>query len=96
MMCGAKGRLWPAIAHLLAMSLRSLLRHFAPPTNANYALSSLFAKANIGFCLFAAGLGPQACGPAVPMKSPSPSSLGARCLLKQTSAFAQCWDFMLS
>ena len=38
--------------------LRSLLRHFAPPTNANYALSSLFAKANIGFRLFAAGLWP--------------------------------------
>ena len=80
-MCCAKGRLWPAIAHLLAMSLRSLLQHFAPPTNANYALSSLFAKANIGFRLFAASLGPRACGPAVRMKSPSPSSLGARCLL---------------
>ena len=44
-----KGPFWPAIAHLLAMSLCSLLRHFAPPTNANYAQSALFAKANIGF-----------------------------------------------
>ena len=77
-MCHAKGRLWPAMAHLLATSLHSLLRHFAPPTNANYALSSLFAKANISFRLFAVGLGPQACGPVVRMKSQSPSSLGAR------------------
>ena len=43
-----------------ATSLRSLLRHFAPPTNATYARSALFAKANIGFRLFAAGLRP--CG----------------------------------
>ena len=61
----AKGRLWPAMAHLLTVSLRSLLRHFAPPTNANYARSELFAKANIGFRLFAAGLGPRANGVAV-------------------------------
>ena len=86
-MCRAKGSLWPAIAHLLATSLRPLLRHFAPPINANYVRSALFAKANIGFHLFAAGLGPRACGPAVRMKSPSPSSLGA---------FARCRDFMLS
>ena len=92
----AKGPFWPAIAHLLATSLRSLLRHFAPPTNANYARSALFAKANIGFRLFAAGLGPRACGPVVRMKSPSPSSHGARCLLKQTSALARCRDFMVS
>ena len=92
----AKGPFWPAITHLLATSLCSLLQQFAPPTNANYAQSMLFAKANIGFHLFAAGLGPRACGPAVRMKSPSPSSLGAQCLLKQTSAFAPCRDFMLS
>ena len=95
-MCHAKGSLWPGIAHLLAMLLCSLLQHFTPPTNANYARSALFAKANIGFRLFAAGLGPRACGPAVLIKFPSPSSLGAQCLLKQTSAFAQCRDFMLS
>ena len=92
-MCRAEGRLWPLYAHLLATSLRSLLRHFAFSTNANYARSSNFAKANLGFRLFAAAL---VVGPAVRMKSPSPSSLGARCLLKQTSAFAQCQDFMLS
>ena len=48
-MCRAKSCLWPSIAHLLTMSLHSLLRHFTPPTNANYAQSMLFAKANIGF-----------------------------------------------
>ena len=95
-MCCAMGRLWPAITHLLAMSLRSLLQHFTPPTNTNYAWSQLFSKANIGFHLFAAGLGLQACGPAVCMKSLLPSSLRAQCLLKQTSAFARCQDFMLS
>ena len=92
----AKDCLWPAIAHLLTMLLRSLLRHFAPPTNANYARSELFAKANIGFHLVAAVLGPCACGPVVHMKSPSLSSLRAQCLLKQKSAFNPCRDFMLS
>ena len=65
-MCRAKGRLWPLHAHLLATSLRSLLRHFAFPTNANYAQSSKFAKANLGFRLFTVAsvriLGPAACG----------------------------------
>ena len=68
----AKGPFWPAIAHLLVMSLCSLLRYSAPPTNANYARSALFAKANIGFRLFAAGLFPQACSPAVEHEIPIP------------------------
>ena len=68
----AKGPFWPAITHLLAMSLCSLLRHSAPPTNANYARSALFAKANIFFRLFAAGLGPQACSPSVEHETPIP------------------------
>ena len=90
-MCRTKGPLWPAIAHLLTTSVTLL----APPTNANYARSTLFAKANIGFRLFAEGLGPRACGPAVHMKSPSP--LGARFVhYMNKSAFTQCWDFMLS
>ena len=92
----AKGRLWPLHAHLLATSLRSLLRHFAFPIDANYTQSSKFAKANLDFHLFVSSHGPWAFGPVVCMKSPSPSSLGAQCLLKQTSAFARCWDFMLS
>ena len=48
-MCHAKGLFGPP-------SLIYLQRCFAPPTNANYARSSLFAKANIGFRLFAVGL----------------------------------------
>ena len=68
----AKGPFWPAIGHLLATSLRSLLRHFAPPANANYARSALFAKANIGFRLFAAGLGPLTCSPVVEHEIPIP------------------------
>ena len=59
-MCHTKGHLWPAIAHLLATSLTLLASTFCSSHQRNYALSSLFAKANIGFRLFAAGLWP--CG----------------------------------
>ena len=90
----AKGPFWPTITHLLATSLRSLLQHFAPPTNANYARSVLFAEANIGFCLFAAGLSPQACSSAVEHEIPIP--VFARSMMSaKTSAFARCQDFML-
>ena len=68
----AKGPFWPTITHLVATSLRFLLRHFAPPTNANYAQSALFAEANIGFRLFAASLSPQACSSAVEHEIPIP------------------------
>ena len=83
----AKGPSWPAIAHLLAMSLRSLLLHSAPPTNANYARSTLFAKANISFRLFAVGLGPQACGPAVEHEIPIPISARSSMFAKANIGF---------
>ena len=54
-------------------------RHFAPcfdisllPPRANFTRSALFAKANIGFRLFAVGLGPRACGPVVEHEIPMP------------------------
>ena len=66
----AKGHLWPLHTHLLAMSLRSLLRHFAFPTDANYARSSKFAEANLGFHLFASRHGPRALSPEVEHEIP--------------------------
>ena len=52
------------------------------PPCANYARSVLFAKANIGFPLFAAGLGPRACGPVVEHEIPIP-------VFTQSSMFAK-------
>ena len=63
------------------------------PLCANFARTSSFAKANNGFCSSAAGLYPRGFGPAVELEIPIPSWLRARCLLKQTTAFTQCWDF---
>ena len=59
------------------------------PPCANYARSTLFAKANIGFCLFVAGLGPRACGPAVEHEIPIPVSLGAP--IAKTISITNAW-----
>ena len=83
------------IAHLLATSLCSLLRHFAPPTNSNYARSALFAKANIGFRLFAAGLGPRACGPAVEHEIPIPVFARSSMFAKANVGFRSMPGFLL-
>ena len=74
-----KGCLWPLHAHLLTMSLRSLLQHFAFPTNANYARTSKFAT---GFCLFASGHGPWGFGLVVEHEIPIP-------IFTQSSMFAK-------
>ena len=77
------------VASLLALKFRSSRRE---QIAALITRSSLFACTNNGFRSSARWPSPRAFGPAVELESPSPSSLGARCLLAQTTAFARCRD----